>query len=63
MDLVRQKFFKGDFVRIKRTGEEVEVLAATLTRVKVKVACTWMDGWLSEMYSNDDVVKVDVDSW
>ena len=59
MNLVTQKFYKGDIVRIKNTGNEVEVLAATLSRVKVKEACTHMAGWTSEMYSNDNVVKVE----
>ncbi len=56
MNLVRQKFYKGDIVRIKRTGKEVEVLAATLARVKVKQPVT--NGWISDMYDNEDVVIV-----
>jgi len=47
------RYNKGDRVRLKWNGEEVEVLAATLSRVKVKVIDR--DGWSSKMYSNEDV--------
>ena len=63
MDLVTQEHYKGDIVRIIRTGEEVEVLAATLDRVKVKMPIT--NGWISEMYDNTEVcgVNEDIDRW
>jgi hypothetical protein len=68
MNLVTQEYYKGDIVRIIRTGEEVEVLAATLSRVKVKVVFQGSYGpcgWKSEMYSNAEVVNVneDIDRW
>ena len=59
MNLVTQKFYKGDIVRIKNIGLEVEVLTATLARVKVKMPCTRMEGWHSKMYRNEDVEKVE----
>jgi hypothetical protein len=59
------RYYKGDTVRIKRNGEVVEVLAATLARVKVKVVLRdsgskWYGpiGWRSEMFSNEEVVLV-----
>ena len=63
MNLVTQQHYKGDIVRIIRTGEEVEVLAATLARVKVKMVRR--DGWTSEMYDNTEVCGVDedIDRW
>ena len=63
MNLVTQQHYKGDIVRIIRTGEEVEVLAATLARVKVK--SIRHDGWISEMYDNEEVcgVNEDIDRW
>ena len=63
MDLVTQQHYKGDIVRIIRTGEEVEVLAATLARVKVK--SIRHDGWISEMYNNEEVcgVNENIDGW
>ena len=65
MNLVTQQHYKGDIVRIIRTGQEVEVLAATLSRVKVKMPCTRMEGWNSEMYDNTEVcgVNEDIDRW
>ena len=72
MDLVTQQHYKGDIVRIIRTGEEVEVLAATLARVKVKVilrdsGSKWYGpiGWKSKMYNNEEVcgVNEDIDRW
>lgn len=63
MNLVTQQHYKGDIVRIISTGEEVEVLAATLARVKVKVVRR--DGWTSKMFSNEEVCGVDenIDRW
>ena len=63
MKLVTQEHFKGDIVRIIQTGEEVEVLAATLARVKVKIVRH--DGWTSKMYDNTEVCGVDedIDRW
>lgn len=56
------RYYKGDKVRLKWNGEVVEVLAGTLSRVKVKVilrdsGSKWYGpiGWRSEMYSNEDV--------
>ena len=72
MNLVTQQHYKGDIVRIISTGEEVEVLAATLSRVKVKVILRDSSfktygpcGWTSKMYSNEEVcgVNEDIDGW
>ena len=60
------RYYKGDTVRLKWNCEEVEVLTATLSRVKVKVilrdsSFKWYGpcGWKSEMYSNEEVEKVE----
>ena len=68
MDLVTQQHKKGDIVRILNIGLEVEVLAATLARVKVKMPVTsgvGAPGWRSKMYSNEEVcgVNEDIDRW
>lgn len=52
------RYYKGDKVRLKWNGAEVEVLAATLCRVKVKVVLQdryGPCGWKSEMYDYEDV--------
>ena len=63
MNLVTQQHYKGDIVRIINIGLEVEVLAATLARVKVKMPVT--NGWVSKMYDNEEVcgVNEDIDRW
>ena len=63
MNLVTQQHYKGDIVRILNIGLEVEVLAATLARVKVKMPVR--NGWISKMYNNEEVcgVNENIDGW